>query len=312
LHIKSVSCDADLGWLRHILTLNHTYSLIAHWTHKVKLKIAHDVLKIIAESYCVQTDTSSVPNIPAEEIEVETTPFARGRYGKVYKAKWKKANVAIKVIKARTKEDKKSVLQEASITLCLKNQHVIEQFGITFVKTDQLGIVMEWAKHGSLDMWIGKVDRGKLTNIALGIVSGLKYIHSQNVMHRDIKPQNILMFGPEDDMIPKIDDFGVSRIVEQTMSLTAVGTAIYMAPELKFLRYSFPADIFSLATLLFEVFNERLIKDSSTDVTRCIASGKIPENCKVPTSLRSIIQRGWAQQPQERPPLVVFYSTLQG
>jgi len=259
------------------------------------------------------TDTSNVPKIPAQEIEMGTAPFARGRYGKVYKGKWKKTNVAIKVIEAISEKDKKAIVQEASITLCLKNQHVIEQFGITFLKNDKLGIVMEWAEHGSLDMWIGKIDRGKLTNIALGIVSGLIYVHSQNVIHRDIKPQNILMFGPKDDMIPKIADFGVSRIIEQTMTYTAgVGTVIYMAPELKFSRYSFLADVFSLATLLFEVFNEQLIKDASTDVTRCIASGRIPENCIVPTSVRNVIERGWAQTPQARPPLDKFYSTLQG
>ena len=114
-------------------------------------------------------------------------------------------------------------------------------------------------------------------------------------------------------MIPKIADFGVSRIIEQTMTYTAgVGTVIYMAPELRFLRYSFSADVFSLATLLFEVFDEQLIQDASTDVTRCIARGRIPENCNVPISVRNVIECGWAQTPHERPSLDVFYSTLQG
>jgi len=255
-----------------------------------------------------------VPKILAEDIEIDTTPFARGRYGKVYKAKWKMVNVAVKLIKAKKKEDKKAIVQEASITLCLKNQHVIEQFGITLVKVDKLGIVMEWAEHGSLDMWIGKIDRGKLTNIALGIVSGLMYVHSQKVIHRDIKPQNILMFGPKDHITPKIADFGVSRIIEQTMSYTAqVGTVNYIAPELMAsLPYSFKADIFSLAKMLFEVFNEQLIQDATIDVRRCIGSGRIPENCNVPTSLRNVIERGWAQTPDERTPLNEFYSTLQG
>ena len=201
-----------------------------------------------------------MPKISAEEIKMEESRIAKGGFGSVYKAKWQKVNVAIKVIEVTTDEDKKAIEKEASITLCLKNRHVIEQFGITFVKIDrrqQFGIVMEWAEHGSLDMWIGKIDREKLTNIALGIVSGLMYVHSQNVIHRDIKPQNILLFGPKDDMIPKIADFGVSRIIEQTTTLTAVGTTIYMAPEIiQYLPYSFKADIFSLAKMLFEEFNE--------------------------------------------------------
>ena len=180
---------------------------------------------------------------------------------------------------------------------------------------------MEKAEHGSLDLWIGKIDHDKLTKIALGIVDGLRYVHSQNVIHRDIKPKNILMFGPKDDMIPKIADFGVAKQIQAFTAHTAVGQDLYMAPEVRLhLRYDYTADIFSLAMTLFELFNEQLVTEGSGQVTRFILSvhchggkiGQIPESCKVPACLRSVIERGWFENPDERPTLSEYYSTIQG
>ena len=156
------------------------------------------------------------------------------------------------------------------------------------MKSKQLGIVMEKAEHGSLDLWIGKIDRDRLTKIALGIVDGLQYVHSQKVIHRDIKPQNILMCGPKDDMIPKIADFGVAKVIQTVMMThTRVGQELYMAPEVRLnLQYSFAADIFCLAMTLFEMFNEQHLLQASDEVKHFLLQlqsgriGAIPESCK--------------------------------
>jgi len=188
------------------------------------------------------------------------------------------------------------------------------------VTEEKLGIVMELAEHDSLDKLIGKTNREKLTKISLGIIDGLEYVHSQHVIHRDIKPNNILMCGPKDDMIPKIADFGVSKIIQTLIKThTRVGTVIYMAPEVGMnFQYNFNADVYSLAMMLFEMFNEQLVTDSSEEVKRFILhvqSGKtvkIPNSCKVPMYLRDVIERGWSSEPEERPKLSEYRSVLQG
>jgi len=188
------------------------------------------------------------------------------------------------------------------------------------VEHQPLGIVMEKAEHGSLDKWIGKIDHDKLRKIALGIIAGLKYIHSQHVIHRDIKPKNILMSGPKDDMIPKIADFGVSKVIQTVMTAHGrVGQELYMAPEVRMnFTYGFPADIYSLAMMLFEMFNEQLISKSSDEAKRFITgvhSGrfvKFSTSCKVPEYLRDVIERGWREKPEERPSLDEYYSTIHG
>jgi len=258
--------------------------------------------------------------IPVKEIEMEKYPFERGGFAQVYKATWLQESVAIKVIETFNDEDKKNIECEASLTLRLSHTNVIKLFGITR-RRRKLGIVMEMAEHGSLDKSIGKIDHNKLTNIALGIIDGLEYVHSQKVIHRDIKPKNILMCGPKNDMIPKIADFGVAKDIEKTTIHTKAGAYMYMAPEVySHNRYGFTADIFSLAMTLFEMFNEKLItSDKSEDeVTRFLNNihiriiGEFPTSCKVPMYLRNVIVRGWNANPAERPTLDEYRSTLRG
>ena len=262
---------------------------------------------------------TSVEEIPIDDIEMETEPFDRGEIGKVYMAKWCNEDVVIKVIKAESEEEERAVKCEVGLTLRLSHPNIIKLLGITTVKSRKLGIVMEKGEHGSLDKWIGKIDHEKLTKIALGIIDGLEYVHSQHVIHRDIKPRNILMFGPKHDMIPKIADFGVSKVSERVTVHTKVGEDLYMAPEVRVhSQYGFTADIFSLAMMLFEIFNEQLVRQASVEVKRFIMGlqsgrvGKIPENCKVPEYLRNVIEQGWNNNPEDRPPLSEYRSTLLG
>jgi len=270
----------------------------------------------------------SMLEISVAEISIDKEPFARGGFGKVYTAKWRDENVVVKIVKARSEEEKANAKWEANLTLRLNHPNVIKLFGITYVKQRKqdnvmevkLGIVMEKAEHGSLDEWISKISHEKETKIALGIIDGLEYLHSQKVIHRDIKPKNILLFGPKDDMLPKIADFGVSKVIQTAMMThTRVGHDVYMAPEVRLnTKYSFTADIFSLAMTLFEMFNGQLISHTSDEMKRFVLEiqsgriGAIPKGCKVPVYLRSVIERGWSELPEERPTLSEYRSALRG
>jgi len=258
--------------------------------------------------------------ISLAEIELEKNPFASGGFGSIHMAKWRKENVVVKIIKANSDEEKQAVKCEANLTLRLNHPNVIRLFGVTRVKHNKFGIVMEKAEHGSLDMWIGKMEVGKLTKIALGIIDGLKYVHSQKVIHRDIKPKNVLMFGPTEDMVPKIADFGGAKVIQSRVTKRSkFGDDAYMAPEVRlYCQYGFAADIYSLAMTLFEMFNEQLGSRSSEEVKRFLMGvyggriGEIPRSCKVPECLHDVIKRGWSEKPNERPTLCEYYSTLQG
>jgi len=280
---------------------------------KSKLVVNNTIMKLIEKGV-------RVLDIPVSDIVIQKDRISKGKFGKVYMAKWGTNNVVIKVITVDTEEEKQDVKCEAHLTHCLKHPNVVKLFGVTWVKDKKLGLVLELAEHGSLDLWIGKTDHEKARKIALGIVDGLKYVHSQHVIHRDIKPQNILMFGPENDMIPKIADFGVSKVIHTVrMTHTSVGQQFYMAPEVRMYEpYSFPVDIFSLAMTLFEMFSEQPILPKS-EVFQLVMSasmrnefGEIPEKCKVPGYLRDIIILGWDKKPEKRPSLFEYQATLKG
>ena len=256
--------------------------------------------------------------ISIQEIEMKEKPFAKGGFGEVYKAKWRNEKVVIKVMRTRNEKEKEAFKSEASLTLRLNHSNVVKLFGITCMKSGKLGMVMEKADHGSLNEWIGVIDHEKLMKITLGIISGMKYVHSQHVIHRDIKPNNILMFGPKDDMIPKIADFGTSKVIQTAIEThTKVGTLFYVAPEVQLsLPYGFTADIYSLAVMLFEMFNGQLITTATEEMKRFIhdtrSERKIPASCKVPEYLRNVIERGLREKPEERPSLDEFYSAIHG
>jgi len=251
---------------------------------------------------------------------METQPFGEGGFGKVYKAKWRNTDVVVKVVKVGNVEDTQKAMNEVSLTLHLNHPNVVNLYGVTTVSPRKIGIVMEVAERGSLDQWIGKIDRVRTTKIALSIIDGLDHMHLKHVIHRDIKPNNILMFGPELDMIPKLADFGVSKVIETSAkSHTHTGQQLYMAPEVKMLKhYSFPADIFSLTMTLFEMFNEQLLLVYAQEVLTFIMNvhhgkiGEFPENCKVPKYVHSILKRGWDRKPEKRPQLSEFYAAIDG
>jgi len=254
----------------------------------------------------------SIVEIPIKDIKMKKKPFASGGFGEVYKAEWRGKNVVVKVIEVDSEDEKQEVKRNANSTVRLYHGNVIKLYGITVVKRRQLGIVMDEAEHGSLDVWIGKMDHDKLTKIALGIVCGLKCVHSHKMEHKNIKPTNILMFGPKDDMIPKITDFGVWATTQ-----VGEGGDLYVAPEARMtFKYESPADVYSLAMMLFEMFNGKLVRESSDEVKHFIMDvhrgiiSKIPENFKVPVYLRNVIERGFNENPEKRPELHEYRTVL--
>ena len=82
--------------------------------------------------------------------------------------------------------------------------------------------------------------------------SGLLYLHSVGIIHRDIKPGNILV--GDKTLTAKIADYGISRVVNTDMTMTQKGTIIYQAPELsRGERYGLSADVYSLGLTMYEV-----------------------------------------------------------
>ncbi|MEE6475033.1 hypothetical protein FKM82_010584 [Ascaphus truei] len=126
------------------------------------------------------------------------------------------------------------------------------------VKGKCLFIQMEYCPLGTLRNWIDKmemVDRNKSLEIFRQIIEGVVYIHSQNLIHRDLKPLNIFF---AEELKIKIGDFGfvvpmTGEHEEQEVLRTVRGTRSYMAPEQKESTFGNEVDIFPLGLILLEL-----------------------------------------------------------
>ncbi len=104
-----------------------------------------------------------------------------------------------------------------------------------------------------------------MTNWVLQMLLAVGFMHSNKIVHRDIKPQNVFV---DFDMNLKIGDFGISKLLDSSVQncQTSAGTPSYMAPEMvESQDYSFKADIWSLGCVIYEICSlERLfpVKDA--------------------------------------------------
>ena len=183
--------------------------------------------------------------------------IGQGGYGQVYKFKYEGLTYALKQI-ALENFDKngENILK---ILYKINNENIVKYYD-SFENDNKINIIMEYAgdtnlqkliqKHISKDLYFEKEE---LNNIISQICNGLKGIHENNIIHRDITSVNIF-FDAERKKI-KIGDFGLSKTGSTLYSITGRGTVEYMAPELiKNQKYSNKVDIYGLGCIFYELF----------------------------------------------------------
>ena len=163
-------------------------------------------------------------------------------------------------------------------------------------------IVMEHIDGPSLKrmMSSGQIPLETTINIGLDICNGLAYAHEQNIIHRDIKPQNILLTP---DLTAKVSDFGVARILEETAyARTLAGTRKYMAPEQYTRNYDQRVDIYATGLILFEMITGRFPFKGDTDEE--IKNQKQTEDLTIPLSipggLAAVLSKALQREPDDR------------
>ncbi|XP_054050744.1 interferon-induced, double-stranded RNA-activated protein kinase isoform X1 [Rissa tridactyla] len=196
-------------------------------------------------------------------------PIGDGGFGNVFKATGRldKRTYAVKRVSftknvLREVEELAKLQHENIVRYCWSWEgydHVIDPY--TRQMSDQkiqcLFIQMELCEQGPLDNWIEKNRRNQkyhkmAQNIFLQIVKGVKYIHSEGLIHRDLKPQNI--FISHEDKI-KIGDFGLVTSVAYGTLTRNRGTESYMAPEQFGDKYGKEVDIYALGLIWFEILS---------------------------------------------------------
>ncbi|XP_013182454.1 PREDICTED: serine/threonine-protein kinase fused [Papilio xuthus] len=184
--------------------------------------------------------------------------IGEGSFGRVFKAKHKESDaiVALKVIrkKGRSPKDLKNLRQECDIQRQLNHPNIIRMID-SFDTESELVVVTEYAEKElhSILAKEGCLNEEQVKKITWDLVSALYYLHSHRVLHRDLKPQNVLL---DSSGRAKLCDFGLARIMTNaTHILTSIkGTPLYMAPELIDEKpYDHQADLWSLGCIVYEL-----------------------------------------------------------
>ncbi|KAI5058935.1 hypothetical protein GOP47_0025254 [Adiantum capillus-veneris] len=182
-----------------------------------------------------------------------------GSFGKVYKGrrKYTGQTVALKFILKHGKSDKdiENLRQEIEILRNLKHENIIEMLD-AFESPQEFCVVTEFAQGELFEILEDDkhLPEAQVQAIAKQLVRALHYLHSHRIIHRDMKPQNILIGAGG---IVKLCDFGFARAMScNTMVLRSIkGTPLYMAPELvREQPYNHTADLWSLGVILYELY----------------------------------------------------------
>ena len=204
---------------------------------------------------------------PGQEIDGYTilSEVSRGGMGIVFKATEKNSQriVAIKIIfQNQSKIAKRRFLREAELAAKLQHRGIVEVYNAGTLDGN-LYLVMEYVEGVTLEEWSENRDCSieDAVDIILQIADALEYAHRKKVVHRDVKPSNIMI---QRDGTAKIMDFGLAKSVHVgDFSLTKtgdiIGTPRYMAPELlkpsRSREINYQADVYSLGTILYELLS---------------------------------------------------------
>ena len=221
-------------------------------------------------------------------------------------------NVAVKLLRGDLANDEKFVKRfqrEAIAASSLNHPNIVEMYDVG-VDEGNYFIVMEYIDGITLKSLIKK--RGALTvretiDIMLQITSAIACAHDSYIIHRDIKPQNVMIL---DDGVAKITDFGIAmamKATELTQTNTVMGSVHYLPPEQANGKGStVKSDIYSLGIMMYEMLigkvpfkGENAVEIAMKQINEPIPS-VVKINPEIPQSVENIILKATAKNPKNR------------
>lgn len=145
----------------------------------------------------------------------------------------------------------------------LNHENVVKCYGAGVLSNNTKYLILEWMESSLYTFWKSnpKMNANQICCITSQIAAGLSYMHSKNVLHRDIKLGNILLKGP----IVKIADFGLSTYVPDLQAQNEPSSVCqpkyykaYQPPEIEYNKWTKEGDIYSFGVLIWELYHSKL------------------------------------------------------
>ncbi|KAF8378291.1 hypothetical protein HHK36_029630 [Tetracentron sinense] len=250
--------------------------------------------------------------------------FASGRHSRIYHGIYKQMDVAIKLISQPEEDESLADLLEkqftSEVTLLFRLRHPnIITFFAACKKPPVFCIITEYLAGGSLRKYLHQhephsVPLDLVLKLALDIARGMHYLHSQGILHRDLKSENLLL---GEDMCVKVADFGISCLESQCGSGKGfTGTYRWMAPEMiREKHHTRKVDVYSYGIVLWELltaltpFHDMTPEQAAFAVCKKNERPPLPASC--PMAFSHLISRCWSSNPDKRPHFEEIVSTLE-
>ena len=232
--------------------------------------------------------------------------LGRGGFGEVWLAEKRSELVTKKVAVKLPHEDQidlEAIKQEAALWEQASGHPNVLPIIDAEIYEGQVVIVSEYADGGSLHQKLideGKFPLERAVELAIGVLTGLEFLHNRRIIHRDVKPQNILLQGDS----PRLADFGISRAMQTTaVSSAVVGTDAYMAPEAFEGKRTVQTDIWSVGVVLYQLLLGTLPFPQQHPSERMFAILQHdfdPLPVEIPERVRQIVSRALAKKAEHR------------
>lgn len=207
--------------------------------------------------------------------------------------------VAIKILKeefASNEEFQRRFKNESKAIAVLSHPNIVKVYDVSFGDLIQY-IVMEYIEGITLKEYIeqnGNLSWGDAVSFAIQILRGLQHAHDKGIVHRDVKPQNIIVLA---DKTIKVTDFGIARFARnesKTITDKAIGSVHYISPEqAKGELTDEKADIYSLGVIMYEMLTGTLPFEAESAVS--VAIMQLQTEPKLPTHINPLIPLGLEQ-----------------
>ena len=182
-----------------------------------------------------------------------------------------------------SQQERQDAVNEIRLLASVQQNTAISGFHEAFIDGNRLCIVMEYAPFGDLSRALRKrqaqrklLPEDLIWSYFIQIARGLQALHSQKILHRDVKTANVLRMSGE---VVKLGDLGVAKLMKNNMTNTQIGTPHYMPPEVWRNRpYTFNSDVWALGCVLFEMctFTVPFEARSMEELRFKVMKGKIP------------------------------------
>ncbi|KAH9144544.1 hypothetical protein AeRB84_011515 [Aphanomyces euteiches] len=246
--------------------------------------------------------------------------LASGANGVVSLAKYNGQRVAVKkqLSSETTADSVQTFIDEIKLVARLDCPYIVHFIGVSWLRPREIELVVEYMEQGDLRNYLEsnpKLPWRQKLQIAMDCIDGLLYLHSMDIIHRDLKARNVLLTTK---IRAKLTDFGIARECNEGTMTQGVGTCRWMAPEvLEGNRYTVAADIYSFGMVLVELDTHLVPYMQLREVSNFVMMERLREGSLAPEvldtcppAINSLLRKCIAWDPLQRPSGAEVAATL--